>query len=195
MICLAECKNEVADLVFLIDGSTSITNESWNIMIMFLLNIVNNLRITPEFIRIGVAQFSDSYQTEFFLNKYKDVDGVKSAIRQISQIEGSTYIGEALRKVVEFFQESKGSRKQRRVPQNLVLITDGVSADEVKTAADDLRRSQINVFVIGIGDYSKQQLSYIAGSQDRLFEVKDFSYLDLETAPFVDSFCGQQPSE
>lgn len=164
-------------------------------MITFLLNVVNNLRITPERFRIGVAQFSTSYQKEFYLNEYEDVDGVKSAIQRISQMKGKTFIGQALRNVVEFFQESKGSRKKRRVPQNLVLITDGVSSDKVNKAADDLRRNQINVFVIAIGAFSQSQLTYIAGSRDRLFTVHSFNYLNLATAPFVDSICDAPTSE
>lgn len=158
-------------------------------MIGFLLNVVDKLRVAPELFRIGVAQFSNLYQKEFYLNEYKDADGVKSAIQQITQIKEGTYIGKALRNVVEFFEESKGSRRQNNVPQNLVLITDGVSSDRVNEAADDLRRRQINVFVIGIGTVSKQQLSYIAGSQDRLFEVQNFNYLNVTTATFVDTLC------
>ncbi|XP_048008437.1 collagen alpha-6(VI) chain isoform X1 [Megalobrama amblycephala] len=183
------CRNEAADLVFLIDGSKSISDKSWNTMITFLLNVMNKLRITPEHFRIGIAQFSSSYQKEFYLNEYEDVDGVKSAIQRIRQMKGNTLIGEALRNVVEFFQESKGSRKKSRVPQNLVLITDGVSADKVNKAAENLRRIQIKVFVIAIGAFSLPQLSYIAGSPDRLFTVQSFNHLKLATAPFVDSIC------
>lgn len=192
-----ECQNMVADLVFLIDGSESINEESWKTMIDFLLNVVDKLRITPERFRIGVAQFSNLYQKEFYLNEYKDADGVKSAIRQIKQIKEGTYIGNALRNVVEFFEETKGSRRQNNVPQNLVLITDGVSSDSVDEAADGLRRLQINVFVIGIGieTVSMPQLSYIAGSPDRLFKVQNFNYLNLTTATFVDTLCIPGPAQ
>ncbi|KAK2902792.1 hypothetical protein Q8A67_007505 [Cirrhinus molitorella] len=184
-----ECQKEVADLVFLIDGSESISEESWRIMIAFLLNVVDQLRISPELFRIGIAQFSSIYQKEFYLNEYNDEAGVKSAIGRLTQIKEGTKIGKALRSVTEFFEENKGSRKQRGVPQNLVLITDGVSSDSVKEAADDLRNLQIQVFVIGIGDVSMQQLSYIAGSPDRLFKVRNFNYLNLTTSTFVYALC------
>ncbi|XP_077073745.1 collagen alpha-6(VI) chain [Siphateles boraxobius] len=200
VICNAtkpECQIGVADLVFLIDGSESIDEESWKTMLYFLLNVVDKLQITPELFRIGVAQFSSLYQKEFYLNEYKDADGVKSAIRQITQIKEGTKIGKALRNVVEFFEESKGSRRQNKVPQNLVLITDGVSSDTVNEAADALRLLHINVFVIGIGAVSMPQLSYIAGSPDRLFEVQNFNYLNLTTETFVDTLCfpGPVPQE
>lgn len=162
-------------------------------MIAFLLNVMNRLRISPELFRIGIAQFSSSYQKEFYLNEHKDVEGVKLAIRQIKQIKEGTKIGNALRNVVEFFEESKGSRTKSSIPQNLVLITDGISSDSVDEAAENLRRRRINVFVIGIGDdVSMSQLSHIAGSPDRIFRVQNFDYLNLTTATFVDSLCVPQ---
>ncbi|KAL0171658.1 hypothetical protein M9458_031969, partial [Cirrhinus mrigala] len=152
-----------ADMVFLIDGSESIKEEPWRTMIGFLLNVVDQLRISPDLFRIGIAQFSSSYRKEFYLNEYNDAAGVKAAIGRITQIKEGTNIGEALHNVTEFFQESKGSRRQSGVPQNLVLITDGVSSDNVNEAADYLRRQRIPVYVIGIGDVSLPQLNYIAG--------------------------------
>ncbi|KAI7806724.1 putative collagen alpha-6VI chain [Triplophysa rosa] len=184
-----ECLNEVADLVFLIDGSESIKEDPWKTMIAFLLGLVDKLRVTRDLFRIGVAQFSTQYRKEFYLNEYEDAKGIKSAIQQITQIQDGTKIGAALRNVVEFFQESKGSRKLNGVPQNLVLITDGDSTDNVTAAADALRNMNINIFAIGIGDISMSQLSYIAGSPDRLFMVQNFDHLNLTTETFVDALC------
>ncbi|KAI2655063.1 Collagen alpha-6(VI) chain [Labeo rohita] len=187
-----ECQKEVADVVFLVDGSESIKEESWRIMIAFLLNVVDQLRISPELFRIGIAQFSTSYQKEFYLNEYNDAAGVKAAIERITQVKEGTNIGKALSSVTEFFQESKGSRRQSGVPQNLVLITDGASSDRVNEAADELQRQQIPVYVIGIGDVSLPQLNYIARSRDRLFEVQNFNYLNLTISTFVYALCTPQ---
>lgn len=189
---------EVADLVFLIDGSESIKEGPWKTMISFLLNVVDRLRISPELFRIGIAQFSSSYRKEFYLNEYNDVEGVKSAIEQIKQISEGTLIGKALSNVVEFFDKSKGSRRESHIPQNLVLITDGDSSDSVIEPAKYLRSLQISIFVIAIGDVSMSQLSNIAGSQDRIFRVENFNVLDQTTETFVDSLCIPQsvdPSE
>ncbi|XP_026139557.1 collagen alpha-6(VI) chain isoform X2 [Carassius auratus] len=184
-----ECHMEVADLVFLIDGSESIKEGPWKTMISFLLNVVDRLRISPELFRIGIAQFSSSYRKEFYLNEYNDVEGVKSAIEQIKQISEGTLIGKALSNVVEFFDKSKGSRRESHIPQNLVLITDGDSSDSVIEPAKYLRSLQISIFVIAIGDVSMSQLSNIAGSQDRIFRVENFNVLDQTTETFVDSLC------
>lgn len=162
-------------------------------MIAFLLGLVDKLRVTQNLFKIGIAQFSTLYQKEFYLNEYEDAKGVKSAIQKITQMQEGTKIGAALRNVVEFFQEDKGSRKLNGVPQNLVLITDGASTDDVTAAADALRNMKINIFAIGIGDVSMQQLSYIAGSQDRLFMVQDFNHLNLTTETFVDAICNPVP--
>ncbi|KAA0703512.1 Collagen alpha-6(VI) chain [Triplophysa tibetana] len=188
------CKNEVADVVFLIDASESIKENPWKTMIAFLLDLVDKLRVTRDLFRIGVAQFSTGYLKEFYLNEHADAKGVKSAIQNITQKKGGTSIGLALRNVVEFFEESKGSRKQNGIPQNLVLITDGDSNDDVRAAADALRNMNINIFAIGIGDICMPELTYIAGSQDRLFLVENFDSLNLRTATFVDALCTDYPS-
>lgn len=176
-------------MVFLIDGSESITKDSWKTMIDFLLGLMDKLRTAPNLVRIGVAQFSTSYQKEFYLNEYKDVKEVTSAIQKITQLNEGTLIGKALDNVVEFFDESKGSRIKDRVPQNLVLITDGASSDRVNEAADRLRQKRINIFVIGIGAISVPELNYIAGSPDRFFKVDNFNYLNLTIATFFDVLC------
>nr|XP_055066680.1 collagen alpha-6(VI) chain [Misgurnus anguillicaudatus] len=190
-----ECLNEVADLVFLIDGSESITKESWITMISFLIDLVDKLRVSESLFRIGVAQFGYEYQKEFNLNKHNNTGGVKLAIQQIKQIQGGTKIGNALHNVREFFEESNGSRRLIGVPQNLVLITDGASSDNVEPAADALRAMKINLFAIGIGDVSMPQLNYIAGSPDRLFMVKDFNHLNLSKETFVDAICNPHSLE
>lgn len=164
-------------------------------MIAFLLNVVNQLRISPELFRIGIAQFSGEYRKEFYLNEYENEEKVKLAIRQIQQMRGDKNIGKGLHNVMEFFVETKGSRRWNGVPQNLVLITDGVSSDDVKRAADELRSLNINVFVIGIGDVSMSQLTYIARSLDKVFRVQNFNYLNLITATFVDALCNSEQSD
>ncbi|XP_053084973.1 collagen alpha-6(VI) chain-like isoform X3 [Pangasianodon hypophthalmus] len=186
-----ECQKVSADLVILIDGSESIKDMSWKTMIHFMLSLIDNLRIKRDLFRIGVAQFSSNYRKEFYLNEYDNEVDVKEAIEAIKQMKDGTNIGAALNQVQEFFHASKGSRIQDGISQNLLLITDGVSNDEVNDAADKLRAKGIEMFVIGIGDISVPQLNYIAGSPDRVFFVDNFDHLKLNrtTQEVINSIC------
>ncbi|XP_017333441.2 collagen alpha-6(VI) chain isoform X1 [Ictalurus punctatus] len=188
-----ECQKEAADLVILIDGSESIKQMAWKTMINFMLSLIDNLRIKQDLFRVGVAQFSSNYRKEFYLNAYDDEGDVKRAIQTIMQMKDGTNIGAALNQVQEFFHSSKGSRIQDGISQNLLLITDGESNDDVSDAADKLRGRGIEMFVIGIGDISVPQLNYIAGSPDRVFFVDNFDHLKLNrtTQEVINSICSQ----
>ncbi|KAG7336265.1 hypothetical protein KOW79_000958 [Hemibagrus wyckioides] len=174
-----ECEKEAADLVILIDGSKSIGDVSWKTMINFILSLANNLRIRQDLFRVGVAQFSTEYRKEFYLDKYLNELGVKEAIGKITQMNQNTLIGAALNKVQEFFHTSTGSRIDHGISQNLLLITDGESQDEVKEAANELRAKGIEMFVIGIGQVSIKQLNTIAGSPKKVYTVDNFDHLKL----------------
>ncbi|XP_076827632.1 collagen alpha-6(VI) chain isoform X2 [Brachyhypopomus gauderio] len=191
-----ECTKQSADLVILIDGSESIKSQPWKIMINFLLSLVDSLRIREDLFRIGIAQFSTGYRKEFYLNEFKDADAVKKAIQDIKQMKDGTYIGAALTKVQEFFQADKGSRLQSGISQNLLLITDGESTDEVQDAAEKLRAKGIGILAVGIGEISQEQLRQIA--KDRVFLLDNFDHLKLNTTTqkVIDILCNdQEPPE
>ncbi|XP_026769416.3 collagen alpha-6(VI) chain [Pangasianodon hypophthalmus] len=186
-----ECRKVSADLVILIDGSTSISDDSWKTMIHFMLSLIDNLRIKRDLFRIGVAQFSSNYRKEFYLNEYDNDVNIKKAIEAIKQMKESTLIGAALNQVQEFFHASKGSRIQDGISQNLLLITDGASQDSVNDPADKLRAKGIEIFVIGIGDISYSEINYIAGSPGRVYTVNNFDHLKLNrtTQEVISTIC------
>ncbi|XP_053350350.1 collagen alpha-6(VI) chain-like [Clarias gariepinus] len=192
-----ECQKKAADLVILIDGSESIKEMSWKTIISFMLSLIDNLRIRQDLFRVGVAQFSSQYKKEFNLNEYNNDVDVKKAIEAIKQMKEGTKIGYALKQVQEFFHASRGSRIQDGISQNLLLITDGESHDDVKGPADQLRAMGIEIFVIGIGEISWSQINYIAASPDRVFYVDNFDCLKLNktTQVVVDSICTPDPEE
>lgn len=187
----SECQKGSADLVILIDGSESIKEMPWKTMINFMLSLIDNLLVKEDIVRVGVAQFSSNYRKEFYLNEYYNEMDVKKAIQGIIQMKDGTKIGAALHEVQEFFHASKGSRIQDRISQNLLLITDGESNDDINDAADKLRAKGIEMFVIGIGDISVPQLNYIAGSPERVFFVDNFDHLKLNrtTQEVINSIC------
>ncbi|KAF5896160.1 collagen alpha-6(VI) chain-like, partial [Clarias magur] len=189
-----ECKKETADLVILIDGSGSIGDVHWTIMMNFILSLIDNLRIKQDLFRVGVAQFSADYRKEFYLNEYNNTVDVKKAIRTIVQMKGGTDIAKALNKVQEFFQTSLGSRIQSGISQNLLFITDGQSENGIKKAVDRLRLMGIEIFVIGIGDINPKQLNYIAGSSKRLYTLDTFDHLKFNrtTQQVINNICTPQ---
>ncbi|XP_016298713.1 collagen alpha-6(VI) chain-like [Sinocyclocheilus anshuiensis] len=176
------CEMEVSDLVFLIDGSESIDEPSWNTLKKTMIGIVRELDIAQDKWRVGVAQFSDILLHHFYLNTYTSFAEVEEAINKIRQRKQGTSTWDALRNIRYYFTRENGSRIDERVAQNLLLITDGKANDEKDlNALAYLRNKNITITAIGIGDeIKKSELREIAGSADRVL-IETFEGLELKT--------------
>ncbi|XP_077431453.1 collagen alpha-6(VI) chain [Vanacampus margaritifer] len=183
------CKKQKADLIFLLDQSGSISIQDYTIMKNFTTQLVSSFKVSQDLVRVGLAQFSDIFQHEFYLNQFFTHESVTKHIMGMNQRRGGTLIGRALDAIRGHFEESNGSRRSASVSQNLVLITDGESQDEVQDAADRLKALGVEVFAIGVGDVHDLQLLQITGTSDRLFTVENFDSLDKIRQKVVDTIC------
>uniref|UniRef100_A0AAZ1XBY0 VWFA domain-containing protein n=1 Tax=Oreochromis aureus TaxID=47969 RepID=A0AAZ1XBY0_OREAU len=181
------------DLVFLLDYSSSITEEQHKIMINFTASVVDNFNVSENFAHVGLAQFSDNPQNEFYLNTYDNKAKMIGHIRNMPYNGGNTYLGKALIHIRDYFHESKGSR--RDVPKNLVLITDGNSHDDVEDAAEALRKMGITIFAIAVGDVFYLQLLQITGTPEKVFNVENFDSLANIKKKIIDEICDTVPGE
>uniref|UniRef100_A0AAV2ME40 VWFA domain-containing protein n=1 Tax=Knipowitschia caucasica TaxID=637954 RepID=A0AAV2ME40_KNICA len=134
----AECtRASVADVVFLVDGSSSIGTENFEEMRSFLKTVVSGLDIGEDKVRVGLAQYSSDPVTEFLLKDHVDKQEVLRQLDRVPYRLGGTETGKALDFIrTKFFTTEAGSRLAQRVPQIAVVITDGDSTDQ---ARDDTR--------------------------------------------------------
>ncbi|XP_034029371.1 collagen alpha-6(VI) chain [Thalassophryne amazonica] len=187
------CEKQQADLVFLLDQSGSIVQNDYTTMKKFTTELVKSFEVGKEFVRVGLAQFSSTFQKEFYLNQFYTEQEVTKHILDLQQIGGGTNIGLALNSIREYFEASRGSRRSEGISQNLVLITDGESQDDVEDAADHLRSLGIEIFAIGIGDVHKLELLQITGTPERVFTVANFGSLENIKQKVVDTICKSNP--
>ncbi|KAM6912519.1 collagen alpha-1(XII) chain-like isoform 2-T2 [Xenentodon cancila] len=174
------CKGAKADLVFLIDGSWSIGDESFNKVIQFVTSMTAAFDvISPRGMQVSFVQYSDDAKTEFKLNTYHDKGIVLSALQTVRYRGGNTKTGVALKHVYEkVFTSDSGMR--RNVPKVLVVVTDGRSQDEVKKSAEKLQHSGYSVFVVGVADVDMRELTVIGSkpSERHVFVVDDYDAFD-----------------
>ncbi|KAM4735979.1 collagen alpha-6(VI) chain isoform 2-T3 [Anableps anableps] len=183
------CEKEKADLVFLVDQSGSINPDDYSLMKKFTIELVNKFKIGEDLVRVGLAQFSSSFKHEFYLNKFNQEKDIADHIFNMRHEGGGTNIGGALNSTIDYFKALHGSRIASKVSQNLVLITDGDSQDEVEDPADHLRGLGIEMFAIGIGDVHDLQLLQITKDPRKLFTVHNFGSLDTIKQKVVDTIC------
>ncbi|XP_072582899.1 collagen alpha-4(VI) chain-like [Vulpes vulpes] len=175
-ICSSEtCKNRQADIIFLIDGSESISPNDFEKMKGFVKRMVNQANIGADEIQIGLLQFSSSPQEEFRLNQYSSKADIHRAISKVVQMNDGTRTGKALTFTLPFFDSSRGGRPN--VHQYLIVITDGVAQDDVAIPAKALRDRNIVIFAIGVGEAKSAQLLQITDDVQKVYYEENFESL------------------
>ncbi|XP_043111994.1 collagen alpha-3(VI) chain [Puntigrus tetrazona] len=176
-----ECTQEtVADIVFLVDGSSSIKQENFQEIREFLSSLVESFDVAPDKIRIGLVQYSDTPHTEFSLNTFQNKQEILSYIQNLQYKTGQAFTGQGLEFILkQHFIEKAGSRAQQNVPQIAIVITDGHSQDEVESQAQELRQRGIKIFAIGIKDANEALLRQIASEpyDQHVYTVSNFAAL------------------
>uniref|UniRef100_A0A672FR01 Collagen, type XII, alpha 1b n=1 Tax=Salarias fasciatus TaxID=181472 RepID=A0A672FR01_SALFA len=187
----AVCKGAKADVVFLIDGSWSIGEESFNKVVNFVSDMIAAFDVIgPSGMQVSFVQYSDDAKTEFRLNAYQDKGVAMSACHQVRYKGGNTKTGVALKHTYEkAFSVENGMR--RNVPKVVVTITDGRSQDEVKKNAAKLQHAGYSVFSIGVADVDFVELQEIGSkpSERHVFVVDDFDAFNTIKENLVTFIC------
>uniref|UniRef100_A0A672FSD7 Collagen alpha-1(XII) chain n=1 Tax=Salarias fasciatus TaxID=181472 RepID=A0A672FSD7_SALFA len=180
-----------ADVVFLIDGSWSIGEESFNKVVNFVSDMIAAFDVIgPSGMQVSFVQYSDDAKTEFRLNAYQDKGVAMSACHQVRYKGGNTKTGVALKHTYEkAFSVENGMR--RNVPKVVVTITDGRSQDEVKKNAAKLQHAGYSVFSIGVADVDFVELQEIGSkpSERHVFVVDDFDAFNTIKENLVTFIC------
>uniref|UniRef100_A0A8C9XF38 VWFA domain-containing protein n=1 Tax=Sander lucioperca TaxID=283035 RepID=A0A8C9XF38_SANLU len=152
-ITTVQTQKVVRDIVFLVDGSNYVGSSNFPYVRAFILNVVNQLDVRPDRVRIGLLQFAESQNIEFHLNSYSSRQDVVNKISQLRLTGGSVLnTGAAMNyALANMFQPSTGSRRKQGVQQVLVLITGGPVQDQAKNAADKLALAGVLTFTVSSG--------------------------------------------
>uniref|UniRef100_A0A8C0LP33 Collagen type VI alpha 3 chain n=1 Tax=Canis lupus dingo TaxID=286419 RepID=A0A8C0LP33_CANLU len=167
------------DIIFLLDGSFNVGKANFPYVRDFVMNVVNNLDVGSDNIRVGLVQFSDTPVTEFSLNTYQTKSDLLAHLRQL-QLKGGSGLntGSALSYVhANHFTEAGGSRIREHVPQLLLLLTAGRSEDAYLPAANALARAGVLTFCVGANQANRAELEQIAFNPSLVYLMDDFSSL------------------
>lgn len=189
----SECtRATVADIVFLVDGSSSIGTKNFQEVRLFLRSLASGLDIGPDNIRIGLAQYSNDPHQEFLLKDHMEKTALLAALDSFPYRTGGTETGKAIDFLrTQYFTKEAGSRANQRVPQIAVVITDGDSADDVTVPAQSLRKHGVTVFAIGVGNANQNELESIANRPPQRFKftIDSFQALQRLTKGLLQTVC------
>uniref|UniRef100_A0A8C3S590 VWFA domain-containing protein n=1 Tax=Chelydra serpentina TaxID=8475 RepID=A0A8C3S590_CHESE len=179
---------EEADIYVLIDGSTSISPVAYGDIQKFLKEVIKMFNIGQKKVRFGAVQYSHVKRLEFELDAYSKTKDLETAIDNMRQIYGDTYIGEALTFMQPLFKKAR-EETAGKVPCHLIVLTDGESHDSVKGPAERLRNEKVNIYAIGVKGANEAQLHEISGSKSRTFFVQEFDSLKNIKNEIVQGIC------
>ncbi|XP_071081371.1 collagen alpha-6(VI) chain-like [Haliotis cracherodii] len=199
------CRSTPADILFLLDTSSSEGTPSFNIQLEFVKNFTKDFEIGADKVQIAVATFSDTTQSEFWYNDHDNSSSLIAAIGRIMYRSGNTHTEDALRFArTEGFAAKHGARNDSN--HIIIILSDGQSIDksQTKNEADGIHSAGIQVIAIGIGvSIDQQELRDIAsGSGDQnAFSVANFQALRTIELPIqkqtceVQEVCSTRPSD
>ena len=161
------------------DGSASVQSDGQNNlqhMKDLLINTVTPLDLTKT--RVGVIVYSTNSTLALPLSHYSTLSSFSNELNSIQFLGGGTFTGKALNdSVTSLFNSSVVRSNASKV---LVVITDGVSIDDVFIPALLVNSSGITSLAVGIGrNYDRSQLSKIALDEEkRIFSAAEFTSLN-----------------
>uniref|UniRef100_A0A3Q2YNV9 VWFA domain-containing protein n=1 Tax=Hippocampus comes TaxID=109280 RepID=A0A3Q2YNV9_HIPCM len=179
---MSGCKNVHYDLAFILDTSSSVGKENFEKIRQWVANLVESFDVAPDKTRVAVVRYSDRPTTEFHLGRYRTLEEVKQAARNIRYLGGNTMTGDAISYTTNnIFLEQNGARPAARGIQKVaILLTDGRSQDYVLEPSSAAAQAGIRMFAVGIGEALKVELEEIAAEPKNahVFHVTDFNAID-----------------
>jgi Mg-chelatase subunit ChlD len=179
-----------ADLVYVLDDSTSIAERNYWITKQFAIDVMKGLTIGPEGTRIGMVTYSTRAWTRWQLGEYETEEELEDAIWSISKIGGNTNTAEGLLHAQRIFEQSS----RPSVKHIVVILTDGesnINKTGTLLQAEDMHRNGIEVFAIGIGAINSVELEGIASEikDEHWHHVPDYTALTHITKVVINETC------
>ncbi|CAI9721491.1 Hypothetical predicted protein [Octopus vulgaris] len=176
-----ECSGKAANIIFVMDTSSSIWIVDYKKQIRFFQKMIENFHIgqSNSHVRVGAITFSDRAHLEFPLDKFTNKEDLKVALGAIPYRKGQTNTAAALQLLMK---EVKPKLKVYTAPFIAIVITDGKSRDANATrhAAKLLHKVGVNVYAIGVGKrFDTKELNAIASDPaNNVLLVASYSALE-----------------
>ncbi|KAK9529768.1 hypothetical protein VZT92_013858 [Zoarces viviparus] len=186
-----KCKSGPVDLVFLIDSSRSVRPHEFETMRKFMIDILSTLDIGLNATRVGVVQYSSQVRSEFSLKTHAKLEAMVKGINEIIPLAQGTMTGLAIRYVMNAaFIAEEGDRP--KVPNVVVIVTDGRPQDRVAEVAADARERGIEIYAVGVARADMASLRAMASPpfEDHVFLVESFDLIHQFGLQFQDKLCG-----
>ncbi|KAK4821722.1 hypothetical protein QYF61_000265 [Mycteria americana] len=187
MLCSKTCYNSI-NIGFLIDGSSSIGDSNFRLVLEFISNLAKAFEISDIGSKIAAVQFTYDQRTEFSFADYTTKEKVLSAIRNIRYMSGGTATGDA----ISFTTRNVfGPVKDGPNKNFLIVLTDGQSYDDVRGPAAAAQKAGITVFSVGVAWAPLDDLKDMASEpkESHTFFTREFTGLEQMVPDIIRGIC------
>nr|XP_033802845.1 integrin alpha-L [Geotrypetes seraphini] len=160
-----ECVKRNVDMVFLFDGSGSMSSDQFNGILGFMTNVMEGLQNSS--VKFAAVQFSKNVNTEFSFKDYQLLKDPRKLLSNVTQMKSLTYTFKGIQHVMNnSFTEKEGARND--ATQIMIIITDGDASDGTivynPNPVDVAESRGIVRYIIGVGNNfdSKNVTAYLA---------------------------------
>ena len=153
MFPLGICQPSVADILFVLDSSTSQTKQEFETQLDFINAFIDKIVIGERNLQVGVITYSFEAVTEISIGQCNDNATLKDAIRKIKYRPGPTFTNKGLEKAkVEIDNTSRIRPFGHYAKRYVFVLTDGMSNNRKATAAAARNLKTTVNQVLAIGD-------------------------------------------
>lgn len=176
------------DLYFVVDASSSIGEDNFALVRKFLKSLAEYFDVGQDTVRIGMISFNRKVTQILKLSDVKNKSDLDDAVDRIPYNGKGTNTGKALREVVKnAFVARNGDRPD--VQNQVVVITDGKSKDDIKTPGQALKKLA-HVMAIGVGvKVRTKDLNEIASGDEFIYTPETYPELDKLKYEVADKHC------
>jgi len=184
-------KSAKMDLQIMVDSSASIEKVNFEIMMYGIAHdMVGQLDIGEEKTRVGLFQFSHKMENVIQLGEISSKSELVDKIAATAYHPGGTLTAKALDTAYASFAEHQ--RNDKEVKKVCVVFTDGEAndADHLPAASKKWRDDGVEVLAVGVGpDVTKEGLSKVAGSAEKVLQVESFKELAKTMKDLLKDVC------
>uniref|UniRef100_A0A8D2AVS4 Cochlin n=1 Tax=Sciurus vulgaris TaxID=55149 RepID=A0A8D2AVS4_SCIVU len=187
MMCSKTCYNSV-NIAFLIDGSSSVGDSNFRLMLEFVSNIAKTFEISDIGAKIAAVQFTYDQRTEFSFTDYNTKENILAVIRNIRYMSGGTATGDAISFTV---RNVFGPVRDSPNKNFLVIVTDGQSYDDVRGPAAAAHDAGITIFSVGVAWAPLDDLKDMASKpkESHAFFTREFTGLEPIVSDIIRGIC------
>eukprot|EP00930_Biecheleria_cincta_P081778 TRINITY_DN7111_c0_g1_i1.p1 TRINITY_DN7111_c0_g1~~TRINITY_DN7111_c0_g1_i1.p1 ORF type:complete len:1273 (+),score=232.03 TRINITY_DN7111_c0_g1_i1:72-3890(+) len=166
-----ECRTPV-DVMFVLDGSSSVEEDDWDALKRFVSSAVTNFEISANETRVGIVQFATDARTELALSDHPDI--VVTGVNSLKQMGGTTNMAAGLGLARDMFTDNP--RQARRF---IFLVADGDVDEASLPLAREIEENLGGIiFSVAVGLFAQiDDLRPLASHPSLFYEVDDFDAL------------------